>query len=39
MEVLSEKLKELSQTFTSLIGSMRKEKGCQRRRFLPEYGG
>ena len=30
MEVLSEKRKELSQTIASLIGSIRKEKGCQR---------
>ena len=30
MKVLAEKRKELSQTITSLIGSIRKEKGCQR---------
>ncbi len=30
MKVLSEKRKEVSQTVTSLIGSIRKEKGCQR---------
>ena len=30
MKVLSEKRKELSQTIASLIGSIRKEKGCQR---------
>jgi len=30
MKVLSEKRKELSQTITSLIGSLRTEKGCRR---------
>ena len=30
MKALSEKRKELSQTITSLIGSIRTEKGCQR---------
>ena len=30
MKVLAEKRKELSQTITSLIGSIRTEKGCQR---------
>ncbi len=30
MKVLAEKRKELSQTITSLIGSLRTEKGCQR---------
>ncbi len=30
MEVPSEKRKELSQTITSLIGSVRTEKGCKR---------
>ena len=30
MKVLSEKRKELSQTITSLIGSIRTEKGCRR---------
>ena len=30
MKVLSEKHMELSQTIASLIGSIRKEKGCQR---------
>src|SRR4030042_6599326 len=29
MKVLSEKRKELSQTITSLIGSLRTEKGCR----------
>jgi hypothetical protein len=33
MKVLSEKSKELSPTFTSLMGSIKKEKGCQRRDF------
>ena len=30
MKVLAEKRKELSQTITSLIGSVRTEKGCRR---------
>jgi quinol monooxygenase YgiN len=30
MKVLAEKRKELSQTITSLIGTIRTEKGCQR---------
>ncbi len=30
MKVLAEKQKELSQTISSLIGSIRTEKGCQR---------
>jgi quinol monooxygenase YgiN len=30
MRVLAEKLKELSQTIASLIGSLRTEKGCLR---------
>jgi len=30
MKVLSEKRMELSQTIFSLIGSIRKEKGCRR---------
>ena len=30
MKVLAEKRKELSQALTSLIGSIRTEKGCQR---------
>jgi len=30
MRVLEEKRKELSQTISSLIGSIRTEKGCQR---------
>jgi quinol monooxygenase YgiN len=33
MKVLAEKRKELSQTITSLIGSIRTEKGCQRSDF------
>ena len=34
MKVLSEKRKELSQTISSLIGSIRTEKGCQRCNFF-----
>ena len=30
MKVLGEKRKELSQTIASLVGSIRREKGCQR---------
>ncbi len=30
MKVLAEKRKELSQTIASLIGSLRREKGCRR---------
>jgi quinol monooxygenase YgiN len=33
MKVLAEKRKELSQTILSLIGSLRKEKGCRRCEF------
>jgi len=33
MRVLAEKRKEFSQTIASLIGSIRKEKGCQRCEF------
>jgi len=34
MRVLAEKQKELSQTISSLIGSIRMEKGCQRCNFF-----
>jgi quinol monooxygenase YgiN len=34
MKVLREKHKELSQTIASLIGSIRKEKGCRRCNFF-----
>jgi quinol monooxygenase YgiN len=38
MKVLSEKRMELSQTITSLSGSIRMEKGCQRCDFCQSMG-